>query len=141
MRRPIQHRLDAFGSECACSKLAPSTASPIAPFNDHWRVTASVMIGTFIAYIDGMIVNIDLPKIMSSCGVDVLKIRWVAISYMLASAVMMPATGWLGQRLVAREALIGAFNDGFLIRGLVALATMTPTLFLTDFRARNRSLR
>ena len=86
MRRPIQHRLDAFGSERACAKLAPSTASPTAPANDHWWVTASVMI-------------------------------------------------------VAREALIGPFNDCFLILGLVALATMIPTLFLTDSRARNRSFR
>lgn len=66
--------------------------------NDYWWVTASIMLGAFIVIVDGMIVNIALPEIMSSFGVDVLKIRWVATSYMLASAVMMPATGWLGQR-------------------------------------------
>jgi DHA2 family multidrug resistance protein len=80
-------------------------ARPVAPaaprstsLNYHWWVTASIMLGAFIVIMDGMIVNIALPKIMSSFGVDVLKIRWVATSYMLASAVMMPATGWLGQR-------------------------------------------
>jgi EmrB/QacA subfamily drug resistance transporter len=79
---------------------SPSTvpAAPTTPSHYHWWVTASVMIGAFIVIVDGMIVNIALPKIMSSFGVDVLKIRWVATSYMLASAVMMPATGWLGQR-------------------------------------------
>lgn len=66
--------------------------------NYHWWVTASIMLGAFIVIVDGMIVNIALPEIMSNFGVDVLKIRWVATSYMLASAVMMPATGWLGQR-------------------------------------------
>ncbi len=36
------------------------------------------------------------------------------------------------QGLVAREALIGAFNDCFLTLGLVALVTIIPILFLTD---------
>ena len=76
---------------------APQTRLTTSP-NYHWWVTASVMLGAFIVIVDGMIVNIALPKIMSSFGVDVLTIRWVATSYMLASAVMMPATGWLGQR-------------------------------------------
>ncbi len=74
---------------------APSRSAPAS--NYHWWVTASIMLGAFIVIVDGMIVNIALPKIMSSFGVDVLKIRWVATAYMLASAVMMPATGWLGQ--------------------------------------------
>lgn len=75
-----------------------SSTRPAASSNYHWWVTASIMVGAFIVIVDGMIVNIALPKIMSSFGVDVLKIRWVATSYMLASAVVMPATGWLGQR-------------------------------------------
>lgn len=73
-------------------------ALPARSANYHWWVTASIMIGAFIVIVDGMIVNIALPKIMSSFGVDVLKIRWVATAYMLASSVMMPTTGWLGQR-------------------------------------------
>lgn len=79
------------------TSLSPAPVTPTTRSNYHWWVTASVMIGAFIVIVDGMIVNIALPKIMSSFGVDVLKIRWVATSYMLASAVMMPATGWLGQ--------------------------------------------
>ncbi len=78
-----------------------TTAAPphrAASSYDYWWVTASIMLGAFIVIVDSMIVNIALPEIMSSFGVDVLKIRWVATSYMLASAVMMPATGWLGQR-------------------------------------------
>ncbi len=73
-----------------------TTAAPprsAASSHDYWWVTASIMLGAFIVIVDGMIVNIALPEIMSSFGVDVLKIRWVATSYMLASAVMMPATG------------------------------------------------
>jgi EmrB/QacA subfamily drug resistance transporter len=75
-----------------------ASSRPVSSSNYHWWVTASVMLGAFVVIVDGMIVNIALPKIMSSFGVDVLKIRWVATSYMLASSVMMPATGWLGQR-------------------------------------------
>jgi DHA2 family multidrug resistance protein len=64
-------------------------------------------------------------------------------------AVKLGHIGWeatatahfLLQRVVAREALIGAFNDCFWMLGLVAVATIIPTLFLTDSRARKRYLR
>ena len=77
--------------------IAPPSL-PSTSANYHWWVVASIMLGAFIVIMGSMIVNIALPKIMSSFSVDVLKIRWVATSYMLASAVMMPATDWLGQR-------------------------------------------
>jgi hypothetical protein len=42
--------------------------------------------------------------------------------------------------LVGREALISAWHDYCLLFGLVVLATIIPTVFLTDFRTRNGSV-
>ena len=63
-----------------------------------WWVLANVMIGTFMAVLDATIVNVALPKIMASFGVSIDKIEWVLTAYMLAMAVMLPASAWLADR-------------------------------------------
>ncbi len=63
-----------------------------------WFVLANVMIGTFMAVLDSTIVNVGLPKIMSSFGVGLDKIEWVITAYMLAMAVMLPTSGWIADK-------------------------------------------
>src|SRR5665647_328902 len=60
-----------------------------------WFVLANIMIGTFMAVLDATIVNVALPKMMSSFGVGLDTIEWVLTAYMLALAVMLPASAWL----------------------------------------------
>ncbi len=60
-----------------------------------WFVLANIMIGTFMAVLDATIINVALPKMMSSFGVGLDKIEWVLTAYMLALAVMLPAAAWL----------------------------------------------
>jgi DHA2 family multidrug resistance protein len=61
-------------------------------------VLAVVMAGTFMAILDSSVVNIALPHIMTSLGVNLDKAEWVLTAFMLASATAMPVTGWLGNR-------------------------------------------
>jgi DHA2 family multidrug resistance protein len=61
----------------------------------RWWVLATVMIGTFMAVLDATIVNVALPKIMATFGVDVDKVEWVITAYLLVFAVMLPTSGWV----------------------------------------------
>ncbi len=63
-----------------------------------WFVLGNVMLGTFMAVLDGTIVNVSLPKIMSSFGVGLSTIQWVITAYMLAMAAMLPTSGWLADK-------------------------------------------
>jgi len=63
-----------------------------------WFVLANVMIGTFMAVLDGTIVNVGLPKIMSAFGVSLDTIQWVITGYMLAMVTMLPTSGWLADK-------------------------------------------
>ncbi|MCX6230470.1 MAG: DHA2 family efflux MFS transporter permease subunit [Bacteroidetes bacterium] len=63
-----------------------------------WFVLANIMIGTFMAVLDSTIVNVGLPKIMSTFGVGLDKIEWVITAYMLAMAVMLPTSGWIADK-------------------------------------------
>lgn len=63
-----------------------------------WFVLANIMLGTFMAVLDSTIVNVGLPKIMSSFGVGLDSIQWVVTAYMLAMAAMLPTSGWLADK-------------------------------------------
>lgn len=63
-----------------------------------WFVLANIMVGTFMVVLDSTIVNVSLPKIMSSFGVGLSTIEWVITAYMLAMAAMLPTSGWLADK-------------------------------------------
>src|SRR2546425_282813 len=60
-----------------------------------WWVTWTIMVGAFLFALDTTIVNIAIPKIMTSISADLNQIQWVLIIYMIGMAVVMPAAGWL----------------------------------------------
>lgn len=61
----------------------------------RWWVLLNVMIGTFMAVLDATIVNVALPKLMASFGIDVDKAEWILTAYLLVFAVMLPTSGWV----------------------------------------------
>lgn len=70
----------------------------ITPESYPWWVTIPAILGMFIVIMDSSIVNVALSPMMSDFGSNVEEIEWVSTGYMLASAVMMPTTGFLGER-------------------------------------------
>lgn len=65
------------------------------------------MLGTLMAVLDATIVNIALPKIMASFGVNIDEIEWVVTAYLMALSVAMPAVGWLSTA-IGQAKLYGA---------------------------------
>src|SRR6266480_4539583 len=61
----------------------------------QWQVLICAVVGTFMVMLDQTVVNIALPKITTVFGVSVHETQLVVTSYMLALAVIMPATGYL----------------------------------------------
>ncbi|MDP4223084.1 MAG: MFS transporter, partial [Bacteroidota bacterium] len=79
------------------------------------------MIGTFMAVLDATVVNTGLPKIMASLGVDLNTAQWIITAYMLAMAVMLPTSGWLGDRFGFKKMYFTGlllFTTGSLLCGL-----------------------
>jgi DHA2 family multidrug resistance protein len=61
-------------------------------------LTVAIALATAMELLDMTIVNVSIPSISGSLGVSVSEGTWTVSSYMLASAVMQPMTGWLGRR-------------------------------------------
>jgi MFS transporter, DHA2 family, multidrug resistance protein len=68
-----------------------------------WTAAFIVMIGIFITLLDGTIVDVVLPKMMSSLNTDTYGVQWVIISYFIAAAIAMTSVGWLSSVLGHRN--------------------------------------
>ena len=81
----------------------------------RWWALGALMIGTFMAVLDATIVNVALPKIMASFGVDIDTIKWVMTAYLLVFAVMLPTSGWVADHFGYRRTYflaLGLFTAG-----------------------------
>ncbi len=65
---------------------------------ERWLALGVVTVGTFMAVLDFSIVNVALPHMMTSFGVNVKQVKWVSTAFLVTTAVGMPMTGWLGHR-------------------------------------------
>jgi EmrB/QacA subfamily drug resistance transporter len=87
--------------------------APNAPF--PWRALFTLVIGSFMAILDGSIVNVAVPKLMAIFGVSTDKIQWVLTAYLLACGVVIPVSGYLADVFGYRRMYIislGSFTLG-----------------------------
>ena len=68
-----------------------------------WWVAATVMLGAFLVVVSGATVNVALPPIMTTFSMNLDQVQWVITAYMIASAVLIPTVGWLGNLLGNRN--------------------------------------
>lgn len=64
----------------------------------NWPVVIVIIIGTFMAILDGTIVNVALPKMMNVFNASPDRAQWIVTAYMLCLGVVMPVSGYLGDR-------------------------------------------
>jgi DHA2 family multidrug resistance protein len=71
-----------------------------------WIVLISVMFGTFMAVLDGTIVNVALPEIMGNLGLTISSAEWVLNGYLLAFGIVLPTTGWIADTFGFKKTLL-----------------------------------
>lgn len=90
-----------------------------SPRTSHWLAPVLVgLIGAFMAILDTSIVNVAIPTMMNVFGVDTTAVQWVATAYLLALGVVVPFSGWLGDRIGLKNLYIlamGVFVLGSLL--------------------------
>ncbi|HEX6492402.1 MAG TPA: DHA2 family efflux MFS transporter permease subunit, partial [Candidatus Dormibacteraeota bacterium] len=67
--------------------------------SDKWGVPLTVLVvGMFMSILDTDIVNVAVPTMQRDFGATTDQVQWVATIYTLALGVVVPASGWLGDR-------------------------------------------
>ena len=110
--------------------LGPTAAPAVpAPVN-KWLVTASIGFGSLMAAIDSSIVNVALPHIRGAVGATIEEITWVSTSYIIATVLVMPLTGFLGSLLGQKRLYIASLIVFVIGSALCGVARSLPTLVL-----------
>jgi DHA2 family multidrug resistance protein len=79
---------------------------PLTQGVNPWLVTASVMLPTFMEVLDTAIASVALPYIAGSLSASNSEATWVLTSYLVANAIILPASNWFARRFGRKRFLL-----------------------------------
>jgi MFS transporter, DHA2 family, multidrug resistance protein len=85
---------------------ASPQAQPVKPGVNPWLIAVSVMLATFMEVLDTSIAAVALPYIAGSVSATNDEATWVLTSYLVANAVILPASSWFALRFGRKRFLI-----------------------------------
>jgi MFS transporter, DHA2 family, multidrug resistance protein len=85
---------------------SPLTPSPEVPVSNPWLVAVAVMLATFMEVLDTSIASVALPYIAGSVSATNDEATWVLTSYLVANAIILPASSWFSQRFGRKRFLL-----------------------------------
>jgi len=96
-------------------RAAPAELEDVALLTvpNRWLFMVGVMAASLLQVLDTTIANVAVPHMQAALGATPDTISWVLTSYIVASAVAMPITGWLADRIGMRRLFLLAVT-GFI---------------------------
>src|SRR5690606_3922911 len=88
--------------------------APALPVHNKRLLTLGVMLATIMQILDTTIANVALPHMQTSLGATADTVTWVLTSYIVASAIAIPITGWVSDRIGSRNLFLGSII-GFIV--------------------------
>jgi len=109
----------APSSPAAAARPAqPALSKPLLETSNRPLLTIGVMGAMVMQILDTTIANVALPHMMTSLGATADTVTWVLTSYIIATAIALPATGWLSDRLGSRNLFLIAVG-GFIVASML----------------------
>jgi MFS transporter, DHA2 family, multidrug resistance protein len=84
----------------------PAEQQHATPASNPWLIAVSVMLATFMEVLDTSIAAVALPYIAGSLSATNDEATWVLTSYLVANAVILPASTWFSLRFGRKRFLI-----------------------------------
>ncbi|MEO8619082.1 MAG: DHA2 family efflux MFS transporter permease subunit, partial [Sphingomicrobium sp.] len=110
-------------------ELSATSMDPI----DRMLLTGAVMLAVLIQVLDTTIANVALPHMQASLGATQESVNWVLTSYIVASAIAIPISGWLADKVGRKRLLVWAVIGFTITSFLCAIAQTLPEM--VAFRA------
>jgi DHA2 family multidrug resistance protein len=108
------------------TKLAPEPAREV----NRPMVTLAVMTSTLMIVLDTTIANVALPHMQGSLNASQDQVTWILTSYIVASAIMTPLTGWLGAKFGRKTLLVVCVAGFTAASALCGIATSIEEMVL-----------
>ena len=96
------------------------------PSGERIIVTIGVMMAVLLQVLDTTIANVALPHMQASLSATQESINWVLTSYIVASAIALPISGWAADR-VGRKRLLLISVVGFTATSVMCAAATSLT--------------
>lgn len=111
-------------------ETAVAVASPrgSGPAVNPWIVAISVMLATFMEVLDTTIASVALPYIAGSMAASNSESTWVLTSYLIANAVVLPASNWFGLKFGRKRFLLACVFTFIVASFLCGAAPSLPFL-------------
>ncbi len=93
-----------------------------------WIITITVIVASLLELIDTTIVNVALPNIMGNLGATLDDADWIVTGYAVANVIILPMSGWLGDRFGRKNYFITSI---MILRSSRSFAGM-PYAWITD---------
>jgi DHA2 family multidrug resistance protein len=97
------------------------------PRTNPWLIALPVMLATFMVILDTSIVVVALPYIAGNLGATKDESTWVLTSYLVANAIILPASAWFSSFFGRKRFLLGctiAFTLASVCCGVATSMTM-----------------
>ena len=110
----VESPVDVLARPRTVGERPPSARPPLtraaeagaAAVGNPWIVAVSVMLATFMEVLDTAIASVALPYIAGSLAASNSEATWVLTSYLIANAVVLPASNWFALRFGRKRFLI-----------------------------------
>src|SRR3954469_1063137 len=112
---------------------APGVATHPLPTGQRLIVTVGVMMAVLLQVLDTTIANVALPHMQASLSATQDTINWVLTSYIVASAIALPISGWMADKVGRKRLLLISVVVFTIASVLCATATSLPEMVF--FRA------
>ena len=100
------------------------------PRYNPWAIALTVTLATFMEVLDTSIANVALPHIAGSLGASSEEATWVLTSYLVSSAIVLPISGWLSNRIGRKRFYMGCVALFTICSFLCGIATSLPQLIV-----------
>ncbi len=105
-----------------------STMTEWRPRANPWLIAVAVMLATFMVILDTSIAVVALPYIAGNLGATQDESTWVLTSYLVANAIVLPASTWFSSFFGRKRFLIACTIIFTLASLLCGLAVSMPML-------------
>src|ERR1700678_639515 len=91
----------------AATATAPADESALGDAGvNPWLIAAAVMLATFMEVLDTAIASVALPYIAGSLSASTDEATWVLTRYLVANAIVLPASNWFSLKLGRKRFLM-----------------------------------
>src|SRR5215472_5306673 len=90
----------------------------VPPGVNRWAITGCTILAVIMQALDTTIANVALPYMQGTVSASADQISWVLTSYIVASAIMTPPSGFLAARFGRKRVLMVAIT-GFVVASVL----------------------